>query len=75
MKRGLSAVSLRGFAQAADGVVQTVLEFDKSVLGPEALLKLLAGDNFTRMLEKSKQNLQRLVVKFDSEALLAQLPR
>ena len=65
----------QGFAQAADGIVQAVFEFDERILGPEPLLKLISGDHFAGMLKESEQELERLLVKFDSDALFAQLSR
>lgn len=65
----------KGFAKAADGVVEAVFELAERVPRPEPLLQLLSGDNFPGMLEQSQQNLQRLFVEFDADALLAQLPR
>ena len=65
----------QGFAQAADGIVQAVFEFDERILGPEPLLKLISGDHFAGMLEESEQELERLLVELNADALLAQLSR
>ena len=63
----------QGFAQAADGIVQTVFEIDERILWPEPLLKLLPGDHLPWMLKESKQDLQWLLVEFNTDAMLAQL--
>ena len=40
------------FAEAADGVIQAILKFYKSVVRPESFLKLPSVDHFARMLKK-----------------------
>ena len=62
----------QGFAKPANRVVESVFEFDERILGPKLLLKLLACDDFPGMFEESQQNLQRLFVEFDADALLTQ---
>jgi len=75
MKRGVSAVSPKASRRRLIVLLRTVLEFDERILGPEPLLELLPGDHLPRMLDECEQDLERLLVKFDSDALLAQLSR
>ena len=62
----------QGFAKPADRVIQTVFEFDESVPWPEPFLKFLPSDDLSGMFEEREQNLQRLFVEFDADALLTQ---
>ena len=56
-----------------DGIVQAVVEVDEGVCGPEPGAKLLAQDDFARMLEERLQHLEWLVLQPHSPSVLAYL--
>ena len=68
-------VVAEGFPQFIDGFVQAVLEVHEGVCGPELQTQVLARDQLARPCEQQGQNLKRLFLKLDSEAMLAQLTR
>ena len=55
-----------------NGVVQTLLEIDKSVCRPDLLLQLLPGDNLAGVVQQHLQDLHWLFLKFDLESVLAE---
>jgi len=72
-KAGVLGSIAQHFAQAHYGIVQSVVEIDKGIAGPKAIAQFFARDNFARLLKKHDQNLKRLLWKFDSETMLAEL--
>src|SRR5216683_570474 len=70
------ARAVRGVAQhfpePHHGVVQSVIEIDKSVAWPKALTQFVAGNDFARLFEKDGQNLKRLFGKLEAQTMLAQ---
>jgi hypothetical protein len=61
-------------AQPLDGRVQTVVEVNKGVGGPEFFAQLLSRDQFSRPLQKSGQKLKWLILESHFEAASTQLP-
>ena len=59
-------------AKALDGGVETVVEIDKGVGGPESGAELLACDELTRILQQDRQDLEGLILKLDLLAVFAQ---
>jgi len=49
-----------------------VVEINEGVGGPKLFLKLLASDNLAGMFEERGEHLERLLLKADSQAMLAQ---
>jgi hypothetical protein len=52
-----------------------MVEVDERVCRPERLLKLLAADDLAGTLEQHRQDLDRLLLKPDAQASLAQFTR
>jgi hypothetical protein len=50
-----------------------VIEVNEGVAGPEAMLKLLARDHLSAVFEKDGENLARLLLELDANAMLAEL--
>ena len=59
------------FTQPHDRVVESVVEVDEGVTLPETVAKLVAGDDFSRLLQKDGQNLKGLFGKLEAHAVLA----
>jgi hypothetical protein len=72
--RGFGFVA-QGFAQALHRIVDTLIEFDKGIGRPKALLKFLSGDELAGFFQKNQQHRKRLILKLNADAMLAQLPR
>ena len=53
--------------------IQALVELDELVLGPEAVLELLSGDDLAGLLEQSLEDAERLVLQPHLHAALAQL--
>jgi hypothetical protein len=64
-----------GFADFADRFVESVVEIDESVLGPEFFLKFLASYDLAGVLKQHGQYLEGLFLKANSQAVLAQFAR
>src|SRR5262249_51095843 len=62
-------------AQFLDGAVQTSVEVDERVRGPEALPQLVARDEVAGPFEQQQQDLNGLLGEPDLQPLLAQLTR
>jgi hypothetical protein len=54
-----------------DGCVEGMVEIDERVLGPDALTKFLARDQYSRALKQSRQDLKRLTLAADAHAMFA----
>lgn len=54
-----------------DGGVEGVVEIDERVLGPDALAKLFASNQYSRFFEKRRQYLERLTLAADAHAVFA----
>jgi hypothetical protein len=52
--------------------VQSMFEIDKRVIRPEALAEFVAGDRHAGFLEQGSQNLERLSLQPDLDAVLAE---
>ncbi len=50
-----------------------MIEVNEGVAGPEAMLKLLASDHLPAVFQKDGENLGRLLLELDANAMLAQL--
>src|SRR4029077_9307247 len=64
-----------GLADFADRFVESVVEIDKSVLGPEFFLEFLASHDVAGVLQQHNQCLERLFLKANSQAVLTQFAR
>ena len=62
-------------AQLLDRRVEGVIEIDEGVGGPEPLAHRLAGDHLARALEEHHQQLKRLLLQLQPDALAPKLPR
>jgi hypothetical protein len=60
-------------SQAADRVVQAVIEFDERIRRPQRPLQLLAGDDAHRVFDEQLQHPKRLVRHPNPQAALTQL--
>ena len=58
-----------------DCLVQTAIEIDKRVGRPELFLEFFARYDFAWVCQQEQEDLERLVPKFDPQALLAQFAR
>ena len=61
-----------GLADFVDGGVEAVVEVDEGVGGPELLLQLFAGDDFSGALEQQGEDLERLALQAELDSALAQ---
>src|SRR5215475_10889782 len=59
----------------SNGLVQTVVEINKSILRPEFLPQLFTCHDLARVLKQDGENLKRLFLEPNLSALLAQLSR
>jgi hypothetical protein len=60
-------------AELADGGVETGIKLAIGVVRPEFLLKLLAGNDLTRMGEQKRENARGLVLEFEANSELVEL--
>jgi len=60
-------------AQLLHGAVQAGIEIDEGVRGPEPLMEFFAGNDIAGMLQQQRQYLEGLILKFQADAVLAQL--
>ena len=60
-------------AQFLDRRVQAVVEINERVGGPEALANLLAGDQLAGLLQQDFENLDRLALQLQPDAILTEL--
>jgi hypothetical protein len=49
-----------------------VVEVNEGIAGPEAMLKLLASDHLPAVFQKDGEDLGRLLLELDANAMLAQ---
>src|SRR5712692_7873593 len=61
--------------QPLDCRVQAHVEVHEGIRRPELLLEFFSRDDLTRMLQQQRQDVKRLVLKLDLQAVLAQLAR
>jgi hypothetical protein len=64
-----------GLADFADRFVESVVEIDESVFGPEFFLKFLASYDLAGVLKQHGQCLEGLFLKANSQAVLPQFAR
>ena len=57
---GIIGIVPQRFAQSVDRFIQPLLEIDERILRPELIVQFLAGDDLTRLLKKSRKDLERL---------------
>ena len=62
-------------AQPPDGRVEAVLEIDERIVGPQALAKLVAGDQLMWAVQKGEEEPERLLRQNDVCAVGVQLAR
>jgi hypothetical protein len=70
--RALAAIP-KHLPKFVNGPIQAPIEIDERVGGPEPLLKLFPGYNFSRPLEQKQQHLKWLLLDPEFDALPAQL--
>ena len=58
-------------ADFVDGLVEAMVEVNEGVLGPEVLLKLLAGNDLSRLFQEHGENLEGLLLQLDPDPLPA----
>ena len=63
----------QNFPQTHYRVIKPVIEVDESISLPEAVTKLIPGDDLARLLEEHGQNLERLFRELKTKPLLAKL--
>ena len=66
---GSVGVVAQGVAQLSNRDIQAVVEFDECVFGPQLAAQFFAGDNFAWALKEQNQKSERLLLKFDADAL------
>jgi hypothetical protein len=64
-----------GFPYFIDRGIQAVIEVDEGVGGPEALLDLFAGDDFSGSFEEQGEDLEGLSLEAELDAALPQFAR
>ena len=62
-------------AQPVDGIIQPVVEVSEGVGRPQFLSQLLSRHHLTGTLQQTNENLERLILKLDLAAVLAELTR
>ena len=62
-------------ADLVDGFVEPVVEVDEGIRRPKRLLEFLSCDHVAHVLEQHRQDLKRLLLELDLQALLAKLAR
>ena len=59
--------------ELAHGGVQAVVEVNKHILGPQSRAEHLAGDQLSRVIEKEREDAERLRLKAKPEPVFAQI--
>jgi hypothetical protein len=59
----------QGLAQLVDSLVQALLIIHERAVGPQAPLEFLARNNPTRLFEQGGQDLDRLLLQFQADAV------
>ena len=59
-------------ANLVDGRVDAVIEVDEGILGPEFLVQLFTGHDFSRILQQYGQHLKGLSPELDLQSVFAQ---
>jgi len=59
-----------GLSEAGHGGIESMLEVDERVIGPQAPAKFVASDDCAWLFEQGFQDLERLCLNFDSDAIL-----
>jgi hypothetical protein len=72
--RSIGRIAQR-FAQALDCVIESVVKIYKRIRRPDLALQFLPSDHLARLFQKSLEDLERLLLQFDSNALLAHFAR
>jgi hypothetical protein len=60
---GVLGVIAKRFPQFADGHPQTAVEVDKSIVPPDAVAKIIAGDDLSRILQERDQEPEWLLLQ------------
>jgi len=60
------------FTEPHDCRVEAVIKIDEGVAGPEAALQFFAGDHFPAVFQKDGEDLTRLFLELDANAVLAE---
>ena len=74
-KAGTLGGIAQGLTDLVDRFVEPVVEIHERVRGPELLRKFLARYDLAGVLEQHRQDSERLLLKPDSQAVLAQFTR
>ena len=61
----------KSFAELVNRGIQTVVEINKGVGGPDLSAKLFAGDDFAGPLQQKAEDMERLILELDAHALFA----
>ncbi len=64
----------QGGTQPLEGAVHTSLKFNEGIGRPNSLLEFFAGNDLSGVLEQKHQQPERLILKFDANALTQQGP-
>jgi hypothetical protein len=73
-KAGFRGVVSQGFTNLEDGLVQSLVEVHKSVVGPNPAPEIFPRNHLTRLLEQQAEYLKGLSLKFDLAALAVNFP-
>ena len=63
-KTGILSAVAQGVPEPADGRIETVVEVDKGVCGPQPALQLFPRNHFSRSFEQQGKNLEGLFLQF-----------
>ena len=66
---------IQGIPKPANGGIQPSVKINKCAFRPQLHAQLVAGYEFAGALQQQLQNLKRLILKFQADAVLAQLER
>jgi len=72
MRSRVAGLVAEGFAETVDGGVEAVLEVDEGAIGPEFAADFFAGEDFGGAREQHGEDLERLCVQLDANALAAE---
>jgi len=63
----------QGFAQLVDGLVQALLIIHERAVGPKTPLEVLAGNDLTGLFQQRLQDLEWLLLHFQTDAVFVEL--
>src|SRR5437762_1952195 len=74
-KPGALSVIAECLSQLTDGTVDRIIEINVGVPRPQPLLNIFPGDDLTRAFNKHAENLKRLLLQLESDAVLSKFSR